>query len=317
VVVLAAGQGTRMKSETPKVLHEVAGKPMLRRVLETAEALEPERIVVVVGPGQDAVAAAAAPHTVVVQEERLGTGHAVEQARSALQDYSGPRGHGDVLVLYGDVPFPTVETLQAMRDLRRHPDGGVLVALAFEPADPTGYGRLHLDDTGNVIAVHEQSEIDADPEGMAELADIRLCNAGILLAEGQTLFAMLDRLDNDNAKGEYFLTDVYELANHNSRRTVVYVAEPDEVMGVNDRNDLAAAERVAQERLRRRAMSAGATLIGAETIFLRDDTALGPDTVVHPHVVFGPGVSVEGACEIKSFSHLEGCRVARGAVVGP
>ncbi len=316
VVVLAAGLGTRMKSERPKVLHAIAGKPMLRWVLDAAEALTPEKIVIVVGPGQEAVAAAAAPHASVVQQERLGTANAVEAARTELEGWHGIQGRGDVLVLYGDVPFVSPETLRAMLALRRHPDGGEMIALGFEPADPHGYGRLILDGHGNVIGICEQSEIDADPQKSAHGA-IGLCNGGTLLADGEVLFAMLERVGNDNAKGEYYLTDVFELANHNARRTQVYVAPEEEVMGINDRADLAAAERVAQERLRRKAMLEGATLIGAETVFLREDTVLGPDTVVHPHVVFGPGVTVARGCEIKSFSHLEGCTLAEGAVVGP
>jgi bifunctional UDP-N-acetylglucosamine pyrophosphorylase/glucosamine-1-phosphate N-acetyltransferase len=316
VVVLAAGMGTRMKSARAKVLHEVAGKPMLRWVLDAAEALAPEKIVVVVGPGQEAVAEAAAPHATVVQERRLGTADAVEAARAELEGWHGIQGRGDVLVLYGDVPFVSLETLRAMLALRRHPDGGNLVLLGFEPADPHGYGRLILDGHGQVIGICEQSEIDANP-AMAAHDAIGLCNAGTLLADGEVLFAMLERVDNDNAKGEYYLTDIFELANHNARRTQVIVAPEEEVMGINDRADLAEAERIAQDRLRREAMLAGATLIGAETIFLREDTVLGPDTVVHPHVVFGPGVTVARGCEIKSFSHLEGCTLAEGAVVGP
>ncbi len=316
VVVLAAGMGTRMKSRTPKVLHEIAGKPMLRWVLDAAEALAPERIVVVVGPGMEAVAEAARPHATVVQQERLGTAHAVQQALPELAGFTKLQDRGDLLVLYGDTPFISPQTLQGLRALRSHPEGGKLVALGFEPQDPTGYGRLQLDGHGNLIQVYEQAEIDADPD-KAALGEIGLCNAGVVLADGPTLTALLERVDNDNAKGEFYLTDIYALANHNARRTAVYVAPEEEVMGINDRRELAEAERIAQDRLRRRAMAAGATLIGAETIFLREDTELGRDTVVHPHVVFGPGVRVGAGCEIKSFSHLEGCALAAGAVVGP
>ena len=321
VVVLAAGMGTRMKSDRPKVLHEIAGKAMLRWVLDAAGALDPDRIVVVIGPGMEAVAAAAAPHAAVIQEDRLGTGHAVQQARPLLNDLLEARGddsveHGDLLVLYGDTPFISPETLRAMRELRRSPQGGALVALGFEPSDPTGYGRLELDDQGALLQVCEQAEIDADP-AKAALGGIRLCNAGVVLAEDRLLFELLAQVGNDNAKGEFYLTDIYGLAKRQNRRTAVYVAPEEEVMGINDRCELAVAETLAQERLRRRALLAGATLIGPETIFLSEDTQLGRDSIVHPHVVFGPGVTLGSGCEVKSFSHLEGCRLADGAVVGP
>ena len=316
VVVLAAGMGTRMKSDRPKVLHEVAGRPLLRWVLEAAEALEPDQIVVVAGPGMDAVAAAAEPHSVVVQQERLGTAHAVQQALPLLTGGQDVGTGGDVLVLYGDTPFISRQTLQAMLDLRRAPDGGKLVALGFEPADPTGYGRLELDAEGTLLQVCEQAEIDADP-AKAPLGEIRLCNAGVVLADAPTLFDLLAKIGNDNAKGEFYLTDIYALAKQGGDRTTVQVAPEEEVMGINDRSELAEAEGLAQQRLRRRAMRAGATLIGAETIFLRDDTQLGRDCIVHPHVVFGPGVTVGDRCEIKSFSHLEGCKLESGAVIGP
>jgi bifunctional UDP-N-acetylglucosamine pyrophosphorylase/glucosamine-1-phosphate N-acetyltransferase len=321
VVILAAGMGTRMKSDRPKVLHEVAGKPLLRWVIEAAETLSPERIVVVVGPGMQAVAEAAKPHATVVQQERLGTADAVKAAWPALEGYHGVRGHGDVLVLYGDTPFVSPGTLARLLELRRHPDGGALVALAFRPKDPHGYGRLMLDDLGNVIGVFEQADLDRlraeSPPDAEALGPLELCNAGVVLGDGPTMYELIERIGNDNAKGEYYLTDIYELCNHNARRTCVAVADEEEVMGINDRSELARAEAIAQARLREAAMKAGATLIGAETVFLRDDTVLGPDTVVHPHVVFGPGVTVGKGCEIKSFSHLEGCSLADGAVVGP
>ncbi|WP_119167766.1 bifunctional UDP-N-acetylglucosamine diphosphorylase/glucosamine-1-phosphate N-acetyltransferase GlmU [Algihabitans albus] len=316
VVVLAAGMGTRMKSGQPKVLHQVAGKPLLRWVLEAAEELDPERIVVVVGPGMESAVAAAKPHAAVIQEDRLGTAHAVQQALPLLIDDQGSRGEGDILVLYGDTPFISPKTLKAMLELHRAPKGGTLVALGFEPTDATGYGRLQLDDQGALLQVCEQAEIDADPD-KAALGEIRLCNAGVVLADGPALFDLLAGIDNDNAKGEFYLTDIYALARQRSQRTAVQVASEEEVMGINDRCELAEAERIAQQHLRRRAMRAGATLIGAETIFLCDDTQLGRDSVIHPHVVFGPGVIVGERCEIKSFSHLEGCRLAANAVIGP
>ena len=311
VIVLAAGLGTRMRTARPKVLHPVAGRAMLHHVLDVVATLSPERVVVVTGPGMEAVAAAAAPLRCVVQDQRLGTGHAVASAKQGLDGYHGAGGAGDVLVVFGDTPLLTRETLEDMLDRRRRPDPPDLVGLAFRPADPGHYGRVVLDAEGQV-------------QGIVEYADateaerrIDLCNAGVLLGGGPALFGLVDRIGRDNAKNEYYLTDIFALAKADGRHAVMAQADPEEVLGVNSRAELAVAEAVMQTRLRARAMAGGVTLIDPTTVWLCADTRLGQDVTLHPNVIFGPGVSVEDNVEIRSFCHIEGARIASGAVIGP
>ncbi len=311
VVVLAAGQGTRMKSRLPKVLHALAGKAMLSHVLDTVAALTPERIVVVIGPGMEAVAAAAAPHPTVVQEKRRGTGHAVACAKPALPGYHAGGEAGDVLVVYGDTPLLTRETLEQMLAMRARADAPPILGLAFRPADPGAYGRVLLDDAGRVEAIVEFADA-----GEAE-RKIDLCNAGIVLGEGPLLFDLIARLGNDNAKGEYYLTDVYALARQAGRPAAVVEADPEEVLGINSRAELAAAEALLQARLRARAMADGATLVDPQSVWLSSDTRLGRDVVIQPNVFLGPGVTLGDGVEVRAFCHIEGAEVAAGAVIGP
>ncbi len=312
VVVLAAGMGTRMKSSRPKVLHEVAGKPMLHHVLHTSAALAPERSVVVIGAGMEAVEAACRGHRTVVQSPQKGTGHAVACASEALEGFHGANGRGTVLVLYGDTPLLTSETLRRMAALREGPDAPALVALGFRPADTTGYGRMLVDPgDGRLLRIVEAA--DAGPDELA----VGLCNGGILLGDGPTLFSLLERVGNDNAKGEYYLTDVYGLAAEAGLTTRVVEADEEELLGVNAQAELAHAEAAMQRRLRAAAMAGGATLIDPETVWLSHDTELSPDVVIEPGVFFGPGVTVESGARIRAFSHLEGAHLGAGAVVGP
>ena len=309
-VVLAAGKGTRMKSQRPKVLHEVAGRPMLAQVLETLSGLAPERIVVVVGPGMDAVAAAAAPHPSVVQAEQLGTGHAVLAARPALQGYEA-EGGGDVLVVFGDTPLITRATLERMRAARTAEPRPALVALAFRARDPGAYGRMAVDAGGHVTGVVEA--LDAD----VAMRQVDLCNAGVLLADGRHLFQLLQQVGCNNAKNEYYLPDVFALGHQAGLRGVVVEAPEEEVQGVNSQAELAQVEVVMQTRLRAAAMAAGVTLVDPAAVWLSHDTELAPEVVIEPNVVFGRGVRVEEGARIRAFSHLEGASVAAGAVVGP
>ncbi len=311
-VILAAGEGTRMQSARPKVLHGVAGRSLLAHVLEAAHRSAADAVAVVLGPGRDDVAAEAlrlAPGaSVFVQAERRGTAHAVLAAREALA-----RGFDDILVLYGDVPLVRPETLAAMRAALRgsaEAGGPAVVALGFEAADPQGYGRL-LAEGGDLLAIREHK--DASP---AERA-VTLCNSGLMALDGRRALDLLDRIGNDNAQSEYYLTDAVEVARRLGYGCRLIVAGEDEVMGVNDRVQLAAAEAEAQRRLRLRALRCGATLVAPETVFFSFDTALAPDVIVEPHVVFGPGVVVEAGAVIHAFSHLEGARVGEGATVGP
>ena len=308
IVILAAGKGTRMKSRRPKVLHAVAGEPMLHHVLVTARTLTPERLIVVLGPDMEEVSnslpAGAPPAEIAIQQERLGSGHAVQMAKPALDGFSG-----DVLVLYGDVPLITVETLRALLAVRR--GGAALAVLAFEPNDSAAYGRLVLGPDGGLERIVERLDADAAD------AAISLCNSGIMVVDGAHLFALLNGLGNDNAKSEYYLTDIVAGARARGLGCVHAMAAPDEVMGINDRSQLAEAEAVLQTRLRQAAMKNGATLLDPATTWFSRDTILGEDVTVGPNTVFGPGVRVADGVEIRAFCHLEGAEVGAGAIVGP
>jgi len=300
-VVLAAGLGTRMKSSLPKTLHPIGGRPMLRHLLESCEAVF-GRTVVVVGPDMDAVRHAASPHASVVQAERLGTAHAALQAMSQF-------GDGDVAVLYADNPLIRPETLRRLL-ARRQEAGSALALLAFRPADPGHYGRV-IAREGEVERIVEWA--DATPEQRAET----LCNAGVLCASAADMRRWLADVRADNAKGEYYLTDTVALARAEGGRVVAVEAPADELAGVNSRAELAAAEAVLQGWLRRAAMAAGVTLIDPGSVFFSYDTELAPDVTIGPNVVFGPGVRVEIGAEIRAFSHLEGCTIGRHCIVGP
>ena len=310
VVVLAAGKGTRMKSRLPKVLHRVAGRPLLHHVLASAGALGPARLAVVLGPDMEAVAGSLGQNwpdaEVVVQEERLGTGHAVQCAGGVLGNVPG-----DVLVLYGDVPLVESASLERLVAARREA-GAAIAVLGFTPDDPAGYGRLVCDAEGHVVRIVEQ--VEASPEEAA----IPLCNSGIIAADGAVLRRLLEKLAPDNAKGEYFLTDVVALAAAEGLRSVhTEVADATEVLGINDRAQLAVAEAAMQVRLRAAALAAGVTMVDPSTVWLNWDTVLGPDVTIEPGVVFGPGVEVGEGSEIRAFSHLEGVVVGMGVQIGP
>ena len=300
-IVLAAGFGTRMKSALPKALHRIAGRPMLRHLLASCEAAF-DRVVVVVGPDMDAVAAVAAPHQCVVQHDRLGTAHAALQAASLF-------GDGEVAVLYADNPLITPATLRRLLQRRGEGDAG-LALLAMRPADPAKYGRVVAAD-GLVERIVEWTEASA-----AERA-IGLCNAGVLCGPAADIHAWLSAVRADNAKGEYYLTDLVGLARADGRKVAVVEAPEAELRGVNSRVELAAAEATVQGWLRHAAMEAGVTMTAPETVFLQADTRFAQDVTIGPNVVFGPGVSVAAGVEIRAFCHLEGCELAEGAVIGP
>lgn len=307
-LILAAGQGTRMKSARPKVLHKIGNRPMVGHVLEIARKSGISDAAIVVAPGMaDVEQAAYAVHAetrVFLQHEQLGTAHAVLAAREAFDDFAG-----DVVVLYGDSPLIRPETLTAIVDTLR--DGADLAVLGFEAANPTGYGRLLTDTDGVLVGVREEK--DASPEEKS----ITLCNSGVFAFKGEQLSGLLDRIGNDNAKGEYYLTDAVEIARGDGLKAAIVVCAEEEVMGVNSKAQLAVAEAELQARLRTAALEAGVTLVAPETVFLSSDTAFGSDVVVEPNVVFGPGVVVEDGARIRAFSHLEGARVGKNAVVGP
>ena len=297
-ILLAAGFGTRMKSAMPKAMHRIAGRPMLTHLIESCAGVF-DRIVVVVGPGMDALAAIAAPHAVVVQHDRLGTAHAALQA-------AGYFGTGDVTVLYADNPLIRPDTLRRL--LAERGQAG-LALLAMRPADPGRYGRVVMDGA-DVTRIVEWADANE-----AERA-IGLCNAGVLCAPAAAFVGWL-RAVTPSPKGEYYLTDCVALARADGVRVAAVEAPAEELRGVNSRAELAEAEATVQGWLRTAAMAGGATLTAPDTVMLSADTVLAPDTVVGPYVVFGPGVRVETGAEIKAFSHLEGAHVGEGAVIGP
>ncbi len=307
-VVLAAGKGTRMKSDLPKVLHALAGRAMVAHVLSVAHDAGLERTALVVGPDmapvEEAARAVQADVRSFVQQEQLGTAHAVLAARAALEGFEG-----DIVILYGDTPLLRPQTVQKLR--AQLEAGADVAVLGFEAADPTGYGRLVTAPDGALLAIRE------DKDASAEERRITFCNSGVFGFRGAGVLTLLDGIGNDNAKGEYYLTDAVEIAHAAGRRVVAVACAEEEVLGVNSRNQLAQAESALQDRFRAQAMEEGATLVAPDTVFFSADTRLGRDVVVEPYVVFGPGVTVEDGATIKSFSHLEEAHVARGATVGP
>jgi len=307
-IILAAGQGTRMQSSLPKVLHPVAGRSMLGHVLALSETVSASRRVVVVGPNMPIVEEAArkqAPDArIALQVKQQGTADAVKAARSEMDGFSG-----DVIILYADTPLVRPETLRAMLAARR--SGASAVVLGFRPADPSPYGRLVMNAENGLDAIIESK--DCTPEQRA----IGLCNSGVMAVDGSVLFSLLDEVGNKNAKGEYYLTDIIAIARKRGLACAAIEAEADEVLGVNSRVELSQAEAILQNRLRVAAMLNGATLLDPSTVYFSQDTKLGRDVVVGQNVVFGPGVTVADGVQIKPFSHLEGANVSADAEIGP
>lgn len=306
VIVLAAGQGTRMRSSLPKVLHPVAGKAMLRHVLDAAAELKPARCAVVVGKDMQAVAEAARPAHTAVQSPPQGTGHAVMSAMPALKGF-----RGDVLVLYGDTPLLQAATLKKLVMARRARSNPAVVVAGFHPADPGAYGRLVMGARGELERIVEFKDASADERALT------YCNGGLMVIDGARLPQMLKQLSNRNAKREYYLTDLVQIARAKGWGCRAVDVDEQAVMGVNTRAELAVAEMHLQARLRQAALAAGVTMTAPETVYLRADTRLGKDVVIEPFVVFGADVQVADNVVIRAFSHLEGARISSGAVIGP
>ena len=306
-IVLAAGEGTRMRSALPKVLHPLGGRPLIEHVLDAIGHAGASEIAVVVGPNHDAILALVHKRLpkahIFTQSERLGTAHAVLTARQAIA-----RKQDDILVLFADTPLVRAETLKKLRDALGQ--GAAVAVLGFNAADPTGYGRLVMRG-GELLAIREQR--DATPEERK----IGFCNGGLMALAGEHALAILERITNTNAKGEYYLTDAVAIAHDMGLKALAIETGEDDVRGINTKAQLAEAEAVLQDRLRSAALEAGVTMTAPHTVFLSADTKFGRDVTIEPNVVFGPGVTVEDGALIRSFSHLEGAHVGKGARVGP
>ena len=306
LIILGAGMGTRMNSDLPKVLHPIGGAPMIVHAMRAGGGLAPEKTVIVAGHGAEAVSQAALDYDpdakTVLQTEQLGTAHAVGCARDALAGFKG-----DAVVLYGDTPFISVNTLESMGAARASHD---IVVLGFEAADPGRYGRLITD--GNAL-----DRIVEFKDATDEERDVTLCNSGVIMANADALFDLIDAVGNDNAAGEYYLTDIVEIGRAMGMTATVVTCDEAETLGINSRSELVAAEATFQARARTEALDDGVTLLAPDTVYFAYDTVLGRDAVVEQNVIFGPDVTVESGARIRAFSHLEGCHVSRGAIVGP
>ena len=306
IIVLAAGKGTRMKSALPKPLHRVAGRSMVGHVIAAAEGLNPDRIVVVVGPDMPQMAEAVKPHATAIQPSVNGTGGAALAAKEHFKGFDG-----DILVVFGDTPLVTTETMQRMVDMRRQLPAIGLTFSGMRPSDPARYGRMVMDDDGTLKKIVEFKDAGPDEK------KITLCNGGIVCADGAKLFDWLAQVGNDNAQKEYYLTDLPPIARKDNRTTHVVEIDPAEMEGINSRAELAHVEALMQQRLRARHMANGATLTDPSSVFFSFDTAVGQDVVIGPNVVFGPGVTIANNAEILPFCHIEGASVGEGAHIGP
>ena len=310
-IILAAGKGTRMKSDLHKVLHPIAGRPMLMHLMASVEALSPCKKVVVVGSGKEQLEAAlAGTADLAVQEPQLGTGHAVQQAERALAGFAKEFPGGDVLILYGDVPFVPTATMQAMIDRLNAPDAPAVVVLAFAPDDPTGYGRVIVEGGRIVKMVEQKDATDAEKA-------VKLSNSGLMAVKARDLFGLLARVTADNAQAEFYLTDIVNIANADGGTCVAITTDPFDVAGINSRAQLAEMEGKWQARRRIRAMDDGATLIAPDTVWFAHDTQIGRDVLIEPNVFFGPGVTIADGVTIRANCHIEGTTIASGAEVGP
>lgn len=306
-IILAAGDGTRMKSTLPKVMHPVAGAPMIAHVVSTTAAAGAEAISIVTGRGADEVRDAVAPiHTQVEfhqQTQRLGTGHAVLAARDAIA-----QGFDDVLIVFGDTPLVTAQTLLKAR--AKLAGGAAVTVMGFQTDNPSGYGRL-IEENGRLIAIREEKDC------VDEERKITFCNGGLMGISGQNALELLDAIGNDNAKGEYYLTDVVEIAHAKGLRVEALEVPFEELLGINNRSELADAENIWQQRKRVEMMHAGVSMQAPETVFLSYDTVIGAETTIEPHVWIGPGVSIGDGVRVRAYSHIEGAAIANGAQVGP
>lgn len=303
-VILAAGKGVRMRSALPKVMHLLAGRPLILHVLDAFKPLSPASVTVVVGASMESVAKAVAPARTVIQDPPRGTGHAVMAARTSIEGKAGT-----VFVAFGDTPLVRTETLVRLAIAQE--SGAHVVVLGFRPSDPGSYGRLVTNETGDLLRIVEAKDATAQER------QITLCNAGVMAMAAEHLPKLLEKLDDNNAQGEFYVTDIVKHARNAGLRAAMIEADPEEVLGVNSRAELAMAEQVLQRRLRAEAMAGGATLIDPQTVYLSADTKIGRDVVIGPHVVVGPEVEIADCVTIHAFCHIAGAKIAQGAIIGP
>jgi bifunctional UDP-N-acetylglucosamine pyrophosphorylase/glucosamine-1-phosphate N-acetyltransferase len=302
-IILAAGKGTRMKSSKPKVLHEIANTPMIRHIIEQAEALDPEQIVTVVAPDMDDVSATVAPHSTAIQHQQNGTGDAVKAAKDTLKDFDG-----QIIIMIGDTPLITAETLQNLRDAASKTG---LSVLGMECDDPSGYGRLITDENNFVTEIVEHKDCEEDQRA------ITLCNAGHFCADAKLLWDCLDELKSNNAQGEYYLTDIVALAAQKGKKCSLTVTSEEEAMGVNSRAQLAETEFLMQHRLREQALDNGVTMIDPDSVFLSLDTVFGQDVRLEPNIYIGPKVSIGTGSTIYAYSHIVETVIGEHVEIGP
>lgn len=306
-IILAAGKGTRMKSDKPKVMHEIAGRPMISWLIDTCEQINPDEIIIVSAPDMPEMQDVIAPHKIAIQTEQQGTGDAVRAALPVMDNKNG-----DVLILLGDAPLLSVYTLKKLVDTRHDDDNVGISVLGVDLEDPTGYGRLVVDEDDVVGAIVEDRDCDDNQR------DITLCNTGAFCVDAAKIREWTDGLATDNAQMEYYITDIPAIALKEGIQTKTYIThDPEEVFGANTRADLARLEKIAQSELRRNAMLAGATLLDPDSVYFSWDTKIGQDVIIEPHVFFGPKVKIASNVQIKAFSHIEDAEIASGAVIGP
>ncbi|PPR12978.1 MAG: Bifunctional protein GlmU [Alphaproteobacteria bacterium MarineAlpha12_Bin1] len=303
-LILAAGLGTRMNSKHPKVMHKLLGRPMILNLLETVGALNPKILAVVRGPGMESIDSFVRPYEVCIQKERLGTGDAVSSASTLLRNEKDP-----LLILFGDTPMVSRDTM--ISAINKCGTEHEIVVVGFRAANPSNYGRLVIGHGGDLTEIVEAK--DASEEQLK----IEICNSGVMVVSGEHIFGLLKELNNSNAKGEYYLTDIVKIGRSKGLKVGFIEAGEEELMGINSREELAAAESVLQDGLRAKAMENGVTLVDPSTVWFSHDTLLGQDVVIHPNVVFGPEVKIGDNVEVKPFSHIEGAIVNDGAVIGP
>ena len=306
VVVLAAGLGTRMKSKLSKVLHPLAGRPMINHLMDTVDGLDPQEITIVVGENMDDVSEAVLPFPTVIQSKQLGTAHAVIAARECISNFDG-----DVLVLFGDTPLITLETLEALVNARTSLLDPAVVVLGFTTNDPGNYGRLVQGKDGFLDAIVEAKDATDDQ------LQIGFCNSGVMAIDGKVIWSLLERVGTNNEKGEYYLTDIVNLARNDGRVCVAIEGNKDELLGINSRVELAEAEAILQNRLRFQTMENGVSFTDPTTVFLCQDTKFGKDVLIGPNVFFGPGVTVGDGVVINAFCHIEGTAISAKASIGP